>query len=142
VVEGNLSGADTTIIVQFFGAASVSAPSIPVAEAKTVATIVPTKKPETLAVLSTPTPSPVPTPTPTATPNNEVVSTSYLASPFDSTKNISLGVVGVLLLVLSIDLIVVRRRRIMRIGGRTLAHIAFLGMVLAVLLILKAGQII
>lgn len=144
VVEGNLAGADTTIIVQFFGAASGAAPSIPVAEAKTAATTAPTKKPETLAVLSTPTPSPVvtPTPTPTATPNNETVTTSYLVSPFDSTKNISLGVVGILLLVLSIDLIVVRRRRIMRIGGRTLAHIAFLGMVLAVLLILKAGQII
>jgi hypothetical protein len=65
-----------------------------------------------------------------------------VSTPFDFTKNLSVGVVGVLLLVLSIDLIVVRRKRIARIGGRTLAHIAYLGMILAVILILKAGQII
>jgi hypothetical protein len=51
-------------------------------------------------------------------------------------------VTGLLLLVLSIDLVVVRKRRIARIGGRTLAHLAFLGMILAVILILRAGQII
>lgn len=144
VVEGNLAGTDTTIIVQFFGAKSEAAPSIPIAKAQTVSTSSPSVKPVSLAAKVSPTPSVVssPTPTPTQTPNATAVSTSYLASPFGSTKNVSLGVVGVLLLVLSIDLIVVRRRRIMRIGGRTIAHIAFLGMILAVILILKAGQII
>jgi len=65
-----------------------------------------------------------------------------VASPFSVSKNLSLAVTGILLLVLSVDLIVVRRRRIARIGGRTLAHLAFFGMILAVILILKAGQII
>ena len=45
-------------------------------------------------------------------------------------------------MILSIDLIVVKRNRIVRIGGKNIAHIAFLGMILAVILILKAGQII
>lgn len=145
VVEGNLAGVDTTIIVQFFGATSDSAPVIPVARAQTVATIAPSPKavkltPSPIAPTATATPEIVITPTPT--PNNETVATNYLISPFTSTKSISLGVVGVLLLVLSLDLIIVKRRRIMRIGGRTIAHIAFLGMILATLLILKAGQII
>jgi uncharacterized protein YkwD len=132
VVEGSLAGVDTTIIVQFFGTTLSGAPSIPVAQA---ATRTPTP--------ATPTPKPIPTQTPVlvATPTPGAASVTYI-SPFSSTKNLSMAILGVLLLVLSIDLIVVRRKRIARIGGRTIAHIAYLGMILAVILILKAGQII
>lgn len=141
VVEGNLAGVDTTIIVQFFGSPLSGSAPIPVAKAQGNASPVASPKP-----IKTPeaSPAPVPitnvsavTPVPLATP-----SVLTLVSPFNSTKNISLGIVGLLLMALSIDLVVVRRRRIARIGGRTLAHIAFLGMILAVILILKAGQII
>jgi hypothetical protein len=55
---------------------------------------------------------------------------------------LSLGIVGLIILVLSVDLLVIRTGRISRIGGRTMAHIAYFGMVIAVILILKAGQII
>lgn len=141
VVQGSLAGADTTIIVQFFGAPLSGQPSIPIAQAKETSTTAPKPK-ATVQPTPVPTPvaTPVPTPAPTATPPQ--AASTAIVSPFQSTKSISLGVVGVLLLVLSIDLIVVRRRRIARIGGRTLAHLAFLGMILAVILILKAGQII
>ena len=119
VVQGNLSGSDTTIIVQFFGSrAGENVASIPIAKAQTP-------------------PSPSTTPVPLVGSASNV-----FVSPFRTTKDISLGVTGLLLAVLSIDLIVVRRKRIVRIGGRTLAHIAFLGMILAVVLILKAGRII
>jgi hypothetical protein len=135
VVEGSLAGVDTTIIVQFFGT-PLNGGTVPVVKAKEVTA--PTGN-------STATPAPTLAPTPTLTPA-EVVSTSAASlkfvSPFNSTKNISLLVTGILILVLSIDLIVVRRRRIARIGGRTLAHLAYFGMILAVILILKAGQII
>jgi uncharacterized protein YkwD len=147
VVEGSLAGVDTTIIVQFFGTPAGSdvipevqaeaKPSTP-ASAKPKATVVPATPTPTatpIPVVAAVTPSPVPLPTPS------IASFSFV-SPFNSTRNLSMGIVGVLLLVLSIDLIVVRRRRIARIGGRTLAHIAFFGMILAVILILKAGQII
>jgi hypothetical protein len=129
VVEGNLAGVDTTIIVQFFGAPLSGESVIPVVQAK-----------EGLVPSVTSSPSPSPTPTPV-----EVVAsvqTTPKMSPFASTKNVSLLVTGILILLLSIDLIIVRRKRIARIGGKTLAHLAYLGMILAVLLILKAGQII
>lgn len=136
VVEGNLAGTDTTIIVQFFGTPVSSAPSIPLAQAKETQTSQPpapsTPSPQPVAViLATPSPSPMAS-----------VATYFLASPFNSTKNISMAVIGMLLLIFSIDLIIVKRKRIARIGGKTLAHIAFLAMILAVVLILKAGQII
>lgn len=145
VVEGSLSGADTTIIVQFFGAPLAGEPSIPVAEAKSAATSVPSPKP---TVKATPKPAtPVPTATPTPTPSIAPSPTPSIAafsftSPFTTAKGMALGVTGLLLLVLSVDLIVVKRKRIARIGGRTLAHMAYIGMILAVILILKAGQII
>ena len=135
VIEGNLAGVDTTIIVQFFGTKYVDTVPAPIAEAKAavsspIATIVPTPAP-------TATPKAVgPTPTP------PVVETKVLVSPFSVTKSFSLGIVGLLLFVLIIDGILVSKRRIARIAGRTFAHIAFLGMILAIVLILKAGQII
>jgi len=136
VVEGSLAGADTTIIVQFFGTPLSGSPSIPVAQAKGNTTATPKPVP-------VPTLMPTPVPVAAATLNQSTVGASLsFISPFTSTKNISLLVTGILILVLSIDLIVVRRNRIMRIGGRTLAHLAFFGMILAVILILKAGQII
>ena len=149
VVEGNLAGVDTTVIVQFFGAPLGNSPSIPIAQAqeqgKSVA-LKPSIAPKKLATPSLspePTIAPViirtPTPLPQASPQSI---SSVFISPFSSTKNLSSAVLGLLLMALSIDIIVIRRKRIARIGGRTLAHIAFLGMILAVILILKAGQII
>jgi hypothetical protein len=132
VVEGRLAGADTTIIVQFFGTTLSGAPSIPLAKAKDVTPPVAAAKIASQSAAGS------------TTPQTEIIPSVSrpVSSPFTFTKNLSLGVVGLLLLVLSIDLMVVRRKRIARIGGRTLAHIAYLGMILAVILILKAGQII
>lgn len=139
VLDGNLAGSDTTLIVQFFGTQLSGSPSIPIAEAATKTTA-PAASPKATAVPKvTPTASPVPTTESAASTAGE---TKPLVSPFTTTRSISLATIGLLLLVLSIDLIIVRRKRIMRIGGRTLAHIAYLGMILAVILILKAGQII
>ena len=145
VVEGQLAGANTTIIVQFFGTSLSGNPSIPIAKAKSTNVSSPTPKPVSSNIAPKPTATPIPaTPTPSPTPKIEIISgvSKPISSPFAFTKNLSLGVVGFLLLVLSIDLAVVRRKRITRIGGRTLAHISYLGMILAVILILKAGQII
>ena len=125
VIEGNLAGVDTTIIVQFFGTKYADTiPVAPIAEAK--AAVAPTATPRAVG--------------PTPTPPVEV--TKILVSPFSVTKSVSLGIVGLLLFVLVIDGVFVSKRRIARIAGRTFAHIAFLGMILAIALILKAGQII
>jgi hypothetical protein len=131
IVEGDLAGVDTTIIVEFLGTGY--ADTIPVAP---VAAVQATPSPRPVAVvLATPLPSPV-SPVVQATPK------PVLISPFNSTKGVSLATVGLLLGVLVIDGVVTNRRRIVRIGGRSFAHLAFLGMILAIALILKAGQII
>lgn len=139
VVEGDLGGVDTTIIVQFFGTKYTDIAPAPLAEAKpsqTTAPSTPTPSPAVVAqVLPSPSPeSFIPSPTPMVK--------RVLISPFSSTKSISLITVGILLGVLILDGLITSKRRIVRIGGRTFAHLAFLGMILAIVVILRAGQIL
>jgi len=54
----------------------------------------------------------------------------------------SLVTIGMLLIVLVVDGFVVANKKITRIGGRTFAHLAFLGMILAIILIAQAGEIL
>jgi len=139
VIEGDLDGVETTIIVQFFGTKYIdTVPIVPVAGA--IPTI---PSPAPVAMVS-PSPSPevlVSTPT---TEEEEVgpVGSRVFISPFETTKGVSLVVVGLLLNVLVYDGLVTSKRKITRIGGRTFAHLSFLGMILAVILILRAGQVI
>lgn len=132
VVEGNLNGVDTTIVVQFFGAKQVSNPVIADVKAEEIKVPIPTP-----SLIPSKTAEPVTVVSLTDLPTSE-----HLTSPFKVTKNISLAVVGVIIFVLSLDLIIVRPQRIARISGRTLAHISYFGMILAVIIILKAGEII
>ena len=135
VTEGDLAGIDTTIVVQFFGATYQDKVSEPVAQVQQVKTPVPTLAP-TIVPVTTNLPQ-VQAEITTPKPNQRV-----LISPFTTTKNLSLIVVGLLLLVFIIDAFLVSRRRITRIAGRTFAHVAFLGMILAIILILKSGKIL
>ncbi len=146
VVEGDLAGVDTTIIVQFFGTSLADTlPETPIAQ---VQAAVPTP-----TALASPTvtraPSPTLTPTPTlapviasAPPTGGSTSSKVLVSPFNTTRSISLVVVIALLGVMVIDGIITYRRGVFRVGGRVVAHVAFLIMILAVIIIAKAGRIL
>lgn len=137
VVEGNLAGVDTTIVIQFFGAKYADTiPAVPVAKAQpiTTSTAIPLPKPTAIPLVEAKITLPA-SPMPISQPK-------VVISPFNTTRSLSLVIVGLLLFVLVIDGVLVSKRKIVRIGGRTFAHIAFLGMILAVILILRAGQII
>jgi len=152
VVEGDLAGVDTTIIVQMFGTKLGDASAqVPVVQAK----------PEIESEMAAANLSPVP-PEPVVSeipsnishlPSTNIVGLSgtrqtesggigVLISPFVTTRGVSMALITLLLVILVLDAIIVSRRRISRIGGRTFAHFAFLGMILAIILIAKAGQIL
>lgn len=121
VVEGDLAGVDTTLVVQFFGTQMTdTVPITPVAAAE--------EKPVTQENV--------------LTLSQAQVEQKVLISPFNTTKGISLVIIGILLGVLVLDVIVVSRRRITRVSSRSLAHIAFLIMLILVIVIVRAGQII
>lgn len=127
VVEGDLEGVDTTLVVQFFGTLySDTTPLVPVAAAQEVSKVTPTPQPQVVAKGE---PNPIP-------------KQQIIISPFSSSKNISLLIVGSLLVLFIVDAIIIRRKVVFRISGRSLAHVSFLGMILAIVFILKAGQII
>lgn len=144
VIEGDLAGVDTTIIVQLFGSVSGSSVVVPIAQANP-----PSISTEQEVALTEPSPLPaeeeeeiVRIADAAQGAEEPVVGSSYLASPFDSTKAVSLATVGILLTVLVVDGVVHKRRAIPRVAGRTFAHFAFFGMIFAIALILKAGQIL
>lgn len=150
VVEGNLAGADTTIIVQFFGTKlGDTLPVQPVAAAKI--TPQPTNIPSQTATPitspnSTASPVPVivqavPSPTPLVNEPQSLVAGTQV-TPFDATRYLSLGLVGSLILIVAVDGFIINKRKIFRVAGHYPAHIAFLGMIFAILLVAKAGHII
>lgn len=143
VVEGDLAGVDTTIIVQLFGTRySDTFTTQPVAVASPIPQATPLPSPTVAPIaLVSPSPTQAPTQAPVALVRTQPES-QVLVSPFTTTKGVSALVVGILLFVLILDAFVTSRRRTARIAGRTFAHLSFLGMILAIILIAKAGQIL
>lgn len=74
--------------------------------------------------------------------SSEARGLGVLISPFQTTKGISVVTTTILLTVMIIDWAIVSRRRVPRVGGRSFAHLAFMGMILAILLVAKAGSIL
>lgn len=148
VVEGDLAGSDTTIIVQFFGSTYADKVVEPLAD-NSVSTVATVEKPKTV-VLPTQAPEPSSTPIAVATTIPEVKSEittqkesqQVLVSPFTTTRSVSFIVVILLIAVFIVDAILVSRRKITRIASRTFSHVIFLGIILAIILILKSGKII
>jgi len=156
VVEGNLNGVDTTIIVQMFGAPLGESQPVLV-EAKQ-ATPTPTVVLEeeissSESALTDISVTPSLSPEPTVVENigqldslppvqKEASVVQNLISPFQTTKGISVVVTSLLIFVFVVDFLVVARRRIPRSSSRTFAHIAFLGMILAIILLIRIGKIL
>ncbi len=136
VVEGNLAGVDTTIIVQFFGTKlgdSLPAATQAVASSTPAPTATPTSVP--LVVQASPTSQPSP-------PVNQTLVAANQVTPFDITRYLSMGLVGFLILVVVADGFIINKRKIFRVAGHMPGHVAFLGMILAIVVIAKAGNII
>lgn len=152
VVEGDLAGVDTTIIVQFFGTKYTDTlPAVPIAEAKTNSTatvkptVAPTIKPEP-TIMATPLAESSSSPSSFLAINEEnppqAPKAKIIISPFGTTKTVSLVIISVLLVIMLIDWIESNRKQLARISSRSFAHVAFFMMIFAIALILKAGQII
>ena len=147
VVEGDVNGVDTTIIVQLFGRRySEAIAQVPQQVAAQTVQITPSPITPTPTIKITPTPTVGPTTIPIAartyTPTKPSSPLSVLISPFKTTKGISIATISLLMITFSIDSFLVAKRKIPRIGGRTFAHLAFLGMILAIAIIAEAGNIL
>ena len=149
VVNGTLNGVETTLVVELFGTPTPT----PVA-----------KKP----VISPPTTvARVPTPTPTTSPatlakeekpvlpeekaplskialaqaKGEVQSPPLL-SPFLLTKTIAIFLLGIILGALALDTILVYQNKIIRLSGKNVAHLIFIGTLLLAIILTTPGAIL
>lgn len=150
VVEGDLAGVDTTIVVQFFGAGYVdSQPVAPIARieevqqgkpetnedqnssdsAQPVETIV--NNGQTDLVLSN-----------VGSQNQKQTPLPVLIAPFNTNQTVTVISLSIIALLFVVDSFIVFRKRVTRITGKLTAHLSFLGILLIVSIILSAGKIL
>jgi len=161
VVEGDLSGVDTTLIVQFFGTRMAGTSQVSsVAKKEEQKPSVVSVKVQEEKPLPVPTQAPLSEPTPLAfvpSQNGLVLKSgsalgenvsrtppprAFLISPFNLVRDLSFFFLIILFIVFLVDAILVSRKNITRVSGRSFAHISFIGMILAIAFILKAGKIL
>lgn len=154
IKDGTLTGDDTVLVVEEFGsrtAESTQPPAQPsiAPPTPTVAAVLPLSKPITpvpAAVVITPSPTPTTVPVVTASPLGTTQVEAYRNDPLISKpvaqKDIALLVVGIILSLLVVDIIVTRRKNVVRILSHNIDHIIFFGMLLLIILLLTRGGIL
>lgn len=137
VVEGNLDGIDTTIIVQLFGTpteAPAVVPTVAAAQEQSAGE-------EIIPSVNAQVPESSDSQPEYRQPPIDI-NTTPLVSPFSASKYIALFVVSILSIVLIIDVIEIERRGITRPAGRRFAHLSFLVTLTIILIIAKSGEIL
>lgn len=140
VVEGDLNGVDTTIIVQLFGTpmASAAAPIVPEVASDSSDNVAPAVEVES-------------TPLSKVEDTSEVGETSVVQadapvveriSPLEINRVTASMVIGLLFILLLIDIVVIKSHKLPRNGGRPIAHISFLAVIMVIIIVAKAGSII
>lgn len=124
VVNGTLNGVETTLVVQFFGTPTPA----PVVRAPEVQVFQPIPKlGEASMVLAQ---------------ERGQTANPPLLSPFWLTKTIAIFLLGIILGALALDALLVYRRRIVRLSGKNLAHLIFIGALLLSAILTTPGAIL
>lgn len=122
VVQGELNGVQTTLVVQFFGS---SMTPLALGEEE---------------ILATPPPITVSQEQPSIA--GLAKSKNILLSPFATTKNIAIFLVSLFFLVLSLDMIIVKHQDVSRVSSKSFAHLFFYGAILIVIFLSRQGIIL
>jgi hypothetical protein len=147
VLNGNLQGSDTTLVVQMFGKPAGGGNSVAQAQASEIEEVAPTQAvtPEPTTSTAIIADTKTTEPEEIIMPNNEgdiVANKSGLISLESISYNSVLLMIGFLLLVLAADLYFALKLKIVRITGKNLAHGIFLATLLLGLFVIKSGLIL
>lgn len=126
VVDGELDGVQTTLVVQLFGTRFTEATigENPATQTASLAELLPPSEQQPVVAG-------------TASRAKEI-----LLSPFTSTRRIAIFFVSLFFTLLSIDLAIINQKRVSRRSSRSFAHLLFLGMIMLVLLVSQSGLIL
>lgn len=116
VVDGKLDGVETTLVVQIFGTSQVALPQVSSANNSVVQRVFAQEEQAPAAAIK--------------------------ISPFDVSRSISLAFVILIIATLAFDWLIVWRRNLIRISGKTWAHLTYFLTLLAILILLKQGLIL
>jgi hypothetical protein len=164
VVDGTLGGVETTLVVQMFGTRIGTVPAPPTIAVVTVPSPLPTMRvvagqpvnsspgqtPMPVVVLTTPVAIAgarlpiVPTTPPLAAGSLTQVVGDFqpLIHPYTITRTLGTTLFSILIVALTIDMLLVWRRRIIRLSGRSWAHITFLITMFLALFLIRGGNIL
>jgi len=134
VVNGTLNGVETTLVVQMFGTPLASTPVAPIVSITPVQPAV----------------SEVAEKTSEAAPLSRIAlaqaeeenQSPPLLSPFMLTKTVAIFLLGLILGALLLDIILVYQKRIIRLSGRNIAHLIFIGGLLLAVILTTPGAIL
>lgn len=147
VVNGTLNGVETTLVVQLFGAPLASTPvaqkpstvktpsptpTVSIAPVQPAVSEVAEKTPEEAAPLSRI----------ALAQAQEESQSPPLLSPFMLTKTVAIFLLGLILGALLLDIILVYQRKIVRLSGRNVAHLIFIGGLLLAVILTTPGAIL
>lgn len=154
VINGQLEGYDTTLVVQMFGTPREQAAAISDTGSNTETRLVPEARAQEPA--PTATPAPVASAQPTQIPIEEIEKTTIHSNfvqletnktslpaftPLMITKALFIGIALLIMFTLLYDITVVGREHALRIVGKNLAHFLLLGVVVYLIIFFKAGVI-
>lgn len=148
VKSGSLTGEDTTLVVQMFGSrAETTAPEQPQAVIQSPTA---TPVPSTSAAAPTTAPLIVTTPTPIIEPTSIPHAPQEVAAvqnqPLINTKPFAQNLLGIIIMLFIIvligDIIIVKRKKIVRIVSHNLDHIIYLSIIFIALVIIARGAIL
>lgn len=116
VIDGRLTGQDTTLVVQMFGTKITATAQPEVSDTASFAVI--------------------------AAPAVAGVETKPISSTFDITKYFSIGVLSLFLLILAVDMYIVSKQKLVRWTSKSLAHFVFLACLVVAAVTIVRGHII
>lgn len=130
VVNGTLQGVETTLVVELFGTPTpmAPAPQSPPGVVKEAVALAqePAISQEAAFVFE----------------KMIEVPQVVLANPFSLTKTLAVFILGFLAGVILVEAVIVRHRKVARLSGRSLAHTAFLGAIILMIIMMRQGAIL
>lgn len=150
VVDGTLGGTQTTLVVQHFGTQTKTVAQVsPVAVSQQTAKATPTP----VKIIAQITPVLTLTPTPLIVSETEIADRQVVLSqakgteksllnPFTLTKDLSFGILFVLMIFIILDGFVAYKKGVFRLAGRSMAHFLFLGTAILIVILSSQGAIL
>lgn len=128
VINGTLNGVETTLVVQHFGTSTESTAKKPsIVPAQQISLVKAEQTPLSKVALAQ---------------AEETSNDQPLLSPFALTKMIAIFLLGIILGALVLDIILVYQRKIIRLSGRNVAHLIFIGGLLLSIILTTPGAIL